>query len=163
MKETHFSIRPMLDGEADKCEQILRSLPKWFGIEEAIIEYRRDIKAMDTYVTEISGKVVGFITLNQHNEFSAEIYVMAVSGEHHGHGLGRALVEHAEQMLRSRSVEYLEVKTLGPSRPNEHYERTRGFYFTLGFRPLEQNRLWGEVNPCLIMIKHLRGQLNGAS
>lgn len=76
---------------------------------------------------------------------------------------GRALVEYAEQMLRSRSVEYLEVKTLGPSRPNEHYERTRGFYFTLGFRPLEENQLWGEFNPCLIMIKHLRGQLNGAS
>jgi len=158
MKETRSSIRSMIEGEADECERILRSLPEWFGIEESIIGYRRDIEAMDTYVTEISGKVVGFLTLNQHNEFSAEIHVMALSGERHGHGLGRALVEHAEQMLRSRSVEYLEVKTLGPSRPDEHYERTRGFYFALGFRPLEENRLWGEVNPCLIMVKHLRGQ-----
>ncbi len=95
------------------------------------------------------------MTLNQHNEFSAEIHVMAVRGEHHGHGLGRALVKHAEQVLGSRRVEYLQVKTLGPSRPNEHYDRTRGFYTALGFRPLEQNNLWGEVNPCLIMIKHL--------
>lgn len=148
----------MMEGEADECEQILRSLPKWFGIEEAIIGYRRDIEAMDTYVTETSGKVVGFLTLNQHNEFSAEIHVMAVRGEHHGHGLGRALVEHAEQVLRSRSVEYLEVKTVGPSLPNEHYERTRGFYSALDFRPLEENRLWGEANPCLIMVKRLRDQ-----
>jgi GNAT superfamily N-acetyltransferase len=163
MKEIDFSIRPMFDGEGDKCEQILRSLPEWFGIEEAINGYRSDIEEMDTYVTEVSGKVVGFMTINVHNEYSAEIHVMAVSGEYHGHGLGRALVDHAEQLLRSRSMEYLEVKTLGPSRPNEHYERTRNFYFALGFRPLEENQLWGEVNPCLIMVKHLRDQLNGAS
>ncbi len=155
MKKTHIPIRPMLDGEADRCEQILRSLPEWFGIGEAIVEYRRDIGTMDTYVAETSGEIAGFITLNQHNESSAEINVIAVRKEHHGHGLGRALVEHAEQLLRSRSVEYLEVKTLGPSRPNEHYERTRSSYFALGFRPLEENKLWGEVNPCLIMIKHL--------
>jgi GNAT superfamily N-acetyltransferase len=153
--ETCFSIRSMFDGEADECEQILRSLPAWFGIEEAIIGYRVDIEAMDTYVTEVSRKVVGFITINDHNEYSAEIHVMAVSGEYHGHGLGRALVEHAEQMLRSRSVEYLEVKTLGPSLPNEHYERTRDFYFRLGFRPLEENKLWGEDN---LKWRHLTGR-----
>jgi len=25
----------------------------------------------------------------------------------------------------------------------------------MGFEPLEENRLWGETNPCLIMVKHL--------
>ncbi|MCP4711858.1 MAG: GNAT family N-acetyltransferase [Planctomycetes bacterium] len=155
MKKTHCSIRLMLDVEASKCEQILRSLPEWFGIEEAINEYRRDIEATETYVAEISGEIIGFMALNQHNAFSAEIHVMAISRAHHRLGLGRAMVNYAEQLLKARSIEYFEVKTLGPSRPNEHYERTRGFYFALGFRPLEENNLWGEVNPCLIMVKRL--------
>ena len=81
---------------------------------------------------------------------------MAVSGSHHGQGYGRRLVEHAEEVLRLRSVEFLEVKTLGPSRPDAHYEKTRRFYEHLGFRPLEENKLWGDSNPCLIMVKHLR-------
>ena len=29
----------------------------------------------------------------------------------------------------------------------------------MGFRPLEENKLWGERNPCLIMVKHLACRL----
>ena len=58
--------------------------------------------------------------------------------------------------LRARDVEYLQVKTLGPSDPSEHYAATRHFYSARGFRPLEElTAIWGEANPCLIMIKHL--------
>jgi GNAT superfamily N-acetyltransferase len=80
---------------------------------------------------------------------------MAIAESYHGQGCGRQLIEHTEQILRSRSVEFLQVKTLAPSRPSEHYERTRGFYEHMGFKPLEENQLWGEQNPCLIMVKHL--------
>lgn len=99
--------------------------------------------------------VTGFLTLNQHNAHSAEIHLIAVRQEYHGRGIGRSLVEHAEALLRARDVEYFEVKTLGPSRPDSYYDKTRGFYYAMGFRPLEENRLWGDVNPCLIMIKYL--------
>jgi GNAT superfamily N-acetyltransferase len=165
MGKSRFLIRAMLEGETGQCEKILRSLPDWFGIEQAIVDYVRDIQVMETFVTvssstglagkEDGGEIVGFLTLHQHNEFSAEIHVMGVVEEHHGLGLGRAFVEYVEQLLRLRRVEYLEVKTMAPSSPNEPYQRTRGFYRALGFRPLEENQLWGEDNPCLIMIKHL--------
>ena len=145
----------MKQTEVRRCEAILRSLPEWFGIDEAIVSYCRDIEIMDTYVAEILDEIVGFVTVNVHNEYSAEIQVIAIARAHHGKGMGRALVEHAERALRRRSIEYLQVKTLGPSRPNEHYGRTRGFYAKLGFRPLEENHLWGDVNPCLMMVKHL--------
>ncbi len=95
------------------------------------------------------------VSCHQHNESSAEIHVMAVRDTFHGQGIGRRLVETAEEDLRSRSVAFLQVKTLGPSRPNAPYERTRGFYERMGFEPLEENRLWGDTNPCLIMVKHL--------
>lgn len=145
----------MWHGEQVACEKILRSLPDWFGIEEAIVNYVRDLESMETWVADVSGAPVGFATLQQHNPYSAEIHVLAVLPEFHGQGHGRRLVEKAEEILRSRGVEYLEVKTLGPSRPNANYERTRGFYERMGFRPLEETDLWGPDNPCLIMVKRL--------
>ncbi len=153
--KTDVAIRAMRRDEVGACERILRSLPDWFGIEQAIVDYVRDIGSMETWVAALDGDVVGFATVHRHNPFSAEIQVMAVVAEHHGGGLGRRLVEHAEAVLRTASVEFLQVKTLAPSHPDEHYARTRRFYERLGFRPLEENRLWGEANPCLVMVKHL--------
>ena len=141
--KTPFAIRPMAGEESGHCEQILRALPEWFGIEEAIAQYRRDIEAMETYVVDISDTVAGFMTLNIHNDFSAEIHVIALRAEYHGRGIGRALVVYGEEKLKARSIEYLQVKTRGPSRPDEPYRQTRNFYFRLGFRPLEENNLWG--------------------
>jgi GNAT superfamily N-acetyltransferase len=151
-------IRRMAKGEGALCERVMRSLPKWFGIEQAIVDYATSTEAMETYVAEAAGEVVGFVTLYQRGPVSAEIHVMAVREEFHGRGVGRALIEQVERVLASRSMEYLQVKTLGPSRPNAEYERTRGFYQHMGFRPLEETDLWGKDNPCLIMVKHLAYQ-----
>ena len=148
-------IRPMKGEEADDCEAILRALPDWFGIEESIVEYAKDIRKIETMVSFEDAVITGFLTLNQHNAHSAEIHLIAVRPEYHNRGIGRALGEHAEALLRARDVEYFEVKTLGPSRPDSYYDKTRDFYYAMGFRPLEENKLWGDVNPCLIMIKHL--------
>lgn len=155
MRSTELLIRPLESGEADICEQILRSLPDWFGIEEAIVQYRRDLDCMETLVAVVGEEVGGFLAIHQHNAHAAEIHVVAVRSEFHGRGVGRALLAQAESLLRGRSIDFLQVKTLGPSRPDNSYDRTRGFYMAMGFRPLEENKLWGERNPCLIMVKHL--------
>ncbi|MCD4690077.1 GNAT family N-acetyltransferase [bacterium] len=120
-----FSIRTMLPKEAAECETVMRSLPGWFGIEKSIQQYRRDIEVMETCVVMAGGRIVGFMVLNQHNQFSAEIHVMGVLEEFHRRGIGRSLVERAVDVLRGRSLEYLQVKTLGPSRENEAYAGTR--------------------------------------
>jgi len=49
----------------------------------------------------------------------------------------------------------LQVKTLGPNKPHAGYERTRQFYTTVGFWPLEETDLWGPDNPCLILVTNL--------
>jgi predicted N-acetyltransferase YhbS len=82
---------------------------------------------------------------------------MAVRREHHRKGVGRALVQDAEQEARRQGVEFLQVKTLGTSRPSPEYEATRQFYEAVGYRPLEEfpaDELW-PGNPCLLMVKHL--------
>jgi len=62
----------------------------------------------------------------------------------------------AEEELRAEGVRYLQVKTLGPSRPDDEYERTRRFYEARGFVPLEEMfGVWLEDDPMLILVKAL--------
>jgi GNAT superfamily N-acetyltransferase len=134
------------------CDRILRSLPEWFGIPEAIDEYVREVASLPTLACEDAG----FLALKTHSRFAAEIYVMGVVRERQRQGIGTALVDAAEDRLRGEGVEYLQVKTLGPSRPSTHYERTRRFYEKVGFRPLEEiHGLWSHGNPCLVMVKRV--------
>ena len=157
-----FSIEGPMFGRSADCEQILHALPDWFGIESAIVEYVEEVATLPTFVAR-SGEskasdrpVVGFLSVKRHTEFAAEMFVLGVLEEHHRRGIGRALVEAAEDWCRGEGIEYLQVKTLGPSRPCDFYERTRAFYSALGYRPLEELKtLWNEANPCLLQVKRL--------
>lgn len=146
--------KPVL-GKGSVCEEILRSLPQWFGIEEAIVQYVKDIEQLPTFVAMQNNKAVGFLTIKQHNQFAAEIYVMGVLPQVHRRGIGRSLVEKTKQFLNKNGVEYLQVKTLGKSHPDKYYALTRAFYLKMGFRPIEEfSQIWDD-NPCLLMIKAL--------
>jgi GNAT superfamily N-acetyltransferase len=149
-------VGPVL-GRAGACEPVLRSLPEWFGIEEAVVHYVAEIDGLPTFLTlDPRERVTGFLSVKEHYRHAAELYVMGLRREWHGRGLGRALVSAAQAYLLDRGVEYLQVKTLGPSHPDENYRRTRGFYEAMGFRPLEELLdLWDERNPCLLMVKRL--------
>ncbi len=86
---------------------------------------------------------------------AAELHLMAVDPAHHRAGIGRALLRAAETDLAADGVHLVQVKTLGPSRADPNYARTRMFYEACGFQPLEEiHGLWGD-NPCLIMVKTL--------
>lgn len=150
-------IRGPLLGQAALCEPILRALPQWFGIEEAVVYYVQEIEHLPTFLAVADGQVVGFLALKEHFAEAAEVYVMGLLVAYHRRGLGRALVERAEEWFRSRGGEYLQVKTLSPSRPDENYAQTRAFYRAMGFRPLEEfPLLWDAANPCLLLVKALR-------
>jgi coenzyme F420-0:L-glutamate ligase / coenzyme F420-1:gamma-L-glutamate ligase len=133
------------------AEAVLRDLPGWFGIEESTRQYVEDAAALPTLAVE-SG--LGFLCLKQHTPRAAEIYVMGVRPEQHRRGIGRALVAEAERWCRARGIRYLQVKTLGPSRPDRGYDATRAFYEAVGFVALEElHGLWSHDNPTLILVK----------
>lgn len=139
------------------CEKILGSLPKWFGIESAILDYIKDVKTMETWAVKIESETVGFVSLNAHNKYTAEIHVMGVLEKFHRNNLGQKLVEQAEASLAQQGYQFLQVKTLSASRPDENYDKTRNFYLKIGFTPTEEFKtLWGEHNPCLLLIKSLQ-------
>ena len=77
--------------------------------------------------------------------------------EYHRQGLGRRLIDAAEQYCRTNGYVYLTVKTLDASAGYEPYGRTRAFYRAMGFIPLEVLPMfWDKDNPCLFLAKYLR-------
>lgn len=138
------------------CEKILRALPQWFGIERAIVDYSQGVKGRFFLAAKIEDEVVGFISIKENTPYADEIYVMGVKKEFHRTGIGSDLIERAVQYSRKMGKKLLSVKTLSASDSDENYAKTRKFYLTMGFYPLEEiKEIWGEENPCLILVRVL--------
>jgi catechol 2,3-dioxygenase-like lactoylglutathione lyase family enzyme/GNAT superfamily N-acetyltransferase len=153
-QDRSVTVREIATGKGAVCERILRSLPDWFGIESSIVDYVRAVEGMPMWVGEVAGETVGFVALELKNDSVAEVHVMGVQLEHHGHGVGTALLDAAYAYLAERGFEFLVVKTLGPSHKDEGYARTRRFYLARGFRPIEEFQgVWAPGNPCLVMVQ----------
>ena len=143
------------EGAGAVCRSVLGELPEWFGIETANDAY---VAAADEHLSLVAvdadGSDVGIVTLVQHATRSAEVHLLAVRPHLHRRGIGTQLLRAAEATLRGRGVRFVQVKTLGPGRADEGYERTRAFYEAQGFVTLEDfPDLWGPHNPARQMIK----------
>lgn len=142
--------------------RLLALLPAWFGIEESNAHYREVAHMMPTYLAWPEGAAgasepAGVLLAARHFPGAAEIYLLAVDPAVHRQGAGQALIGALERDLVADGARLLQVKTLGPSHPDEGYRKTRLFYQAMGFEPLEENaELWGH-SPCLIMVKVLNG------
>lgn len=135
---------------------ILRKLPDWFGVEEAIVDYVLGVKESDFYIAYHLNQVVGFVSVKINNQYTAEIYVIGILMEYQNKGLGKALLKTVEESLKRAYIKFLMVKTLGESHPDRNYKNTREFYKKVGFYPLQEiKEIWGDENPCLIMVKAL--------
>jgi GNAT superfamily N-acetyltransferase len=135
---------------------ILSSLPDWFGIPESVQVYVRQSSKMPFFAYKQDGQYIGFAFLKIHNIYSAEICAMGVLPQHHRQGVGRMLINKCIDYCRERNIEFLQVKTLDSSFDDGYYQITRDFYEAMGFRPFECiPSLWNEENPCLIMIMHI--------
>jgi GNAT superfamily N-acetyltransferase len=140
-------------------DRLLRTLPGWFGIESSNVGYVAAARTLPTYLAwpadQSDGQPAGVLLAERHFPAAAEIHLLAVQPDLHRRGAGRALVEALERDLTAEGVLLLQVKTLGPSEPDDGYERTRQFYLAMGFEPLQEiTGLW-PGNPCLIMVKPL--------
>jgi len=152
-------VEEITENKVRVCEEVLRALPEWFGIEDAIRNYIEDARSRPMLAARDGDAVAGFLSLSLHNEFTGEIHVMGIKKEYHRKGIGKELVAHAEAYLAKRKFEFLTVKTLSPSRKSVEYDATRQFYLAMGFRPLEEFKtLWGEANPCLFLAKTIKSR-----
>jgi GNAT superfamily N-acetyltransferase len=155
-EESDVLIRPIEAGDVAPCSTLLGRLPEWFGVPEANAQYVESLHRVPAWVAIEDGEIVGFVAVVTHTPRSAEVSVLAVDPDRHRQGFGRLLVEAVESWCAGYDVEWLHVKTRGPSTYDDSYERTRRFYAALGFEVLfESLTEWGRDNAALVLVKHL--------
>jgi ribosomal protein S18 acetylase RimI-like enzyme len=143
-------------GLGKKCESVLRTLPEWFGRENSLQEYVREIDELDTYTAWHNKELVGFFAINHHFKHSVEIHVLGIKTGFHRQGIGRHLYQKLETELKERGVCFIQVKTLSPKAKDKNYDKTLSYYLKMGFTPLEDfPELWGSDTPCLQLIKSI--------
>jgi GNAT superfamily N-acetyltransferase len=141
--------------DPQSVDRILRSLPAWFGIQEAIRVYVDSAARLPSYLATVGGEVVGVALVERHFPDSAEIHLIAVDPIHHGSGVGSALVRVIEDDLRADGARMLQVHTVGPSFDNQEYAKTRQFCVAAGFIPLREVDGLDRDGPTLILVKSL--------
>ena len=148
-------VRAARNVEAE-CEWVLRSLPMWFGQEDALLEYVRGTSQLPTFISTDGQSVNGFVSVQQHFPRSFEIVCVAVHATARGRGIGRALIEQVSAWSGAQGGQFLQVKTIAASHPSPEYAQTRAFYESVGFVPLEVfPTLWTARHPCLQLVKRL--------
>jgi len=129
---------------------------RWFGIEEALVNYVADTAVLPTFAVHAGERLEAFLTLREHFPKAWEVHCMAVRADARRRGHGKTLMNHAEEWLAARGVEVLQVKTVAQKNKPSSYDETRPFYLAMGFAPLEVfPGLWAPQNPCLQMVKFI--------
>lgn len=136
-------------------DRILHALPEWFGREDAIQDYILGVNdPRKTFVGVYENNkddCIGFMTLSDVFEKTADVYLIAVEKNYHGRGIGTELIGIARDYCLKNKKNLLTVKTLGKAHPDVYYARTREFYLGRGFFEIEENdKMWGDI-PCLIL------------
>jgi GNAT superfamily N-acetyltransferase len=102
-------LGPSLQRSAE-VEAVLRTLPAWFGIEDALRMYAADSATRPTFAAQLGGEIIGFVTLTRHFPQAWEVHCMAVAAARRHQGIGSRLLRHAEQYVRTEGGRFLQVK-----------------------------------------------------
>lgn len=78
-------------------------------------------------------KVIGFVALKVHNEYTVDMYNLGVLEEYHRQGVGHTVLMAVENYYKENNYKCITVKTLDSSAQYEPYERTKTFYLKMGF------------------------------
>ena len=131
-----MTVRELRPEDASRCDEIVSSLPDWFGLDEGIREASDAVRNQRGLVFERDGTVLGFVTHEPRATESAEITWIAVHAEARGDGIGSAMLEVLTAQLIREGKRLLFVKTLSDREdPGPEYAATRAFYLGRGFVP----------------------------
>lgn len=138
--------------KAALCREVLRGLPDWFGIPEAIEEYAEACRELPLWADLDGERPRGFLAYRQTGPSAGEVYVMGVARSCHRQGVGQSLFRALHAYAKEAGCRFLTVKTVEMGR-YAAYDGTNLFYRSLGFTELECfPDLWGPANPCQVYI-----------
>jgi GNAT superfamily N-acetyltransferase len=152
-------LRPLAPADAPSCDEIILSLPEFFGHEGGRADCARAVRSQPGWVAEDGGRVVGFATWQERTPAAAEVTWMAVHRERRHQRIGTAIVEALIADLTERGYRLAFAMTSAASKmPHavpDTYEETRRFWMSRGFLPLVELDIW-DVDIALIQVRPLR-------
>lgn len=153
-KQETNEIRKSVD--AEKAFGIAKKLPEFFD-EGGLRKIEEETRVHTLYGAYSGEEMVGFVTYKEINSDTIEMTWLGVIPEQQGNGVGTKLVNESLDDMSSK-YKVCEVKTLSETDPYEPYKKTRIFYKSLGFVPIETIDPypgWGD-NPCQIFVKFIK-------
>jgi GNAT superfamily N-acetyltransferase len=160
-----IDIRAMTASDHPAVLRLVSALPEWFDEHARGISIPTDIQHQTGFVAVSGAEVVGFINLYV-ADGRLHIGWLGVAPRAHRQGVGRLLLERAEEHARELGIAELATYTLGDSVDYEPYERTRRFYAACGFRVYQRSQTDNPGCPEEIrLVKEvgLPGQAGGGS
>ena len=147
-----IETRPLQEQDRIGILALTEALPEWFNADARTRAIPTDLLHQHGFVALSDGEIVGFITL-----FFAEgrlnIGWLGVKPECQRIGIGTRLLACAEEYGRRYGVAEIATYTLGDRVDYEPYERTRKFYFKLGFTVFQRSTTDNPGCPEEIRIK----------
>lgn len=147
-------LRDLHPRDAAACDEILASLPEWFGDAQGIRDCAAAVRSQDGFVADEDGRTVAFLTWTRDGD-TAEITWMACAPDRRGDGIGGRLIDALVERLRAEGVRELHVKTMSDRDPYPPYAETRAFYRAMGFIAVQELDLWGPENPAVLFVRSL--------
>ena len=111
--------------------QIAKSLDDWFN-EDGIKYIEQDLAFQKLIISEADCKPIGFLSFFTY-EGIGYLGWLGVQKEYHGESVGEMLFLEFERIMHENEIHTLQVKTLGESVDYPPYDRTRKYYFKMGF------------------------------
>lgn len=142
-----FSIRQFRQHDADDVRRLFVEGQRQFaaGIEREIESYIEDTLAGDLsdipgnyinrpssnfWIVEAGGQVIGMVGLQRRDTATCEVRRMAVDRRWRRKGIGRSLLETAEDFARSQGFESMVLSTITPLQPAISLYEGAGFGLT---------------------------------
>lgn len=153
-------IRSYIDGDADTLIPLTvetfrpfyeESFPAMVNHDQRVIDhqhgdwqgdYRRDVPKLHDPTTgrhvaiavDTDDRIVGYIAWQPDNSrpHHGEISLLAVEAASRDHGIGRALMRHAMELMRRDGVQFVGLGTGG----DDFHAPARALYASLGFHPI---------------------------
>ena len=125
----NWSIRPVNSQDIPALKKVIDSSELFPSemLDDMIAGYLSDADSQDIWLTvEEAGTsiAVAYCAPEMMTEGTSNLYLIAVSKEYQGKGVGGAVMDHLEELLRQSGVRVLIVETSGLP----DFERTRQFY-----------------------------------
>lgn len=138
-KYDFFTIRKATKDDAEAIMNITReSFIKYVkdsgltmtieALSESLDDIINDIDKKDVYIFFINNKPVGSIRVEIFQNGSAYISRFGVLPEYHNLGIGKSLLDYAENVLKSKGVKNMALHTASKNKDLICFYYSRGFY-----------------------------------